>query len=145
MNAVIYFRKALEYHITNVSETKLSNGEVSLFSNFFSQKRNSLLTYSYVWFYKLPNNFSVRLSTLYDSRKATRDWSGVLEDFSLCLLAFFYYCEANAKVCCKSAAIEQHLLVAWSRFKRDVHNCTTPSVERFLVIELCSTLLCYIK
>ncbi len=77
----------------------------------------------------------MRLMALYDTRKAARDWDGIIEDFALCFSKFYDYCEANIRFRCKSQTIEQNLLVAWSRFKRDVHQCSTPSCERFLVFK----------
>ena len=54
-NAVIHFRRALEYHIMSVSETKLFNGEVCLFFQFVTIQLNNTpkmvnLILSCIWF-----------------------------------------------------------------------------------------------
>ncbi|XP_057379312.1 uncharacterized protein LOC130701372 [Daphnia carinata] len=105
-NAAIYFRKALEYHMIN-QPPEISNGEI-------------------------PNHFSVRWTALYDSRKAARDWSGIVEDFALCFSSFYDINETNGKAVCRNPAVVQHLFVAWSRFKREVHHEVTTPTDRLL-------------
>lgn len=105
-NAAIYFRKALEYHMIN-QPPDISNGE-------------------------MPNHFSLRWTALYDSRKAFRDWNGIIDDFALCFSSYYYINETDGKAVCRNPAVGQHLFVAWSRFKREVHHEVTAPTDRLL-------------
>lgn len=97
---------------------------------FFVAYRNHIL---YSCFFKVPNSFSGRWTALYDSRKVSRDWNGIIDDFALCFSSFYEINETNGNAVCRSPVNAQHLFVTWSRFKRDAHHDVKAPTNHILV------------